>query len=109
MIKEPKYLRLDAEDVSLVVLAFNHSRMSMFPEENHAQVKALVRQLGRFGVASPEELREDFEHRGRPPGRPPVAAPPTVPVLTTTPADIFEEAAADIFEEAAAILRGSRP
>jgi hypothetical protein len=101
MIKEPKYLRLDADDVSLVVLAFNHSRMSMFPEGKQAQVKDLVRQLGRFGVASAEELREDFEQRGRPPGRPLVAAPPTVPVLTTTPADIYEEAAAS--------LRGGRP
>lgn len=92
MATETKYLRLDAAEVALVVTAFNHSRLSMWPAEQHPEVKSLVRVLGRFGVATAEELREDFEHKVRKPytrRRKPVAPTLTLEDLTewarTTP------------------------
>ncbi len=96
-----KFLRLDAQEVALVVVAFNHSRMSMFPPERHAEVKALVRQLGRFGVASAQEISEDYEKRGRLPKRKYIAteAQAQRPTLTLD----------DFLTDAVASLRGRKP
>lgn len=91
-----KFLRLDAEEVALVVVAFNHSRMSMFPPERHDGVKALVRQLGRFGVASAEEISEDYENRGRLPKGNPNAKQAQAPEPPKPPADFLAEATASL-------------
>ncbi len=80
---EVKYLRLDADAVAIVVQAFNNSKMSWWPVEQHAEVKDLVRQLGRYLVATAEELNEDHAHRsnrGRP--RKAQAPKPTTSPLT---------------------------
>lgn len=100
-MSEVKFLRLDAQEVALVVVAFNHSRMSMFPQERHAEVKSLVRQLGRFRVASAQELREDHEERGRPSSRKPIATEAQAQTPTTT--------SGDFLTEASATLRGRKP
>jgi hypothetical protein len=85
---EAKYLRLDADAVAVIVQAFNHSKMSWWPEEQHAQVKSLVRELGRYQVATAEELREDFEQRGRKLA----VTKAKRPSPTITPDDFFEGA-----------------
>ncbi len=93
---EAKYLRLDAADVAIIVRVFNNSRISWWPEEEHAQVKSLVRALGRYHVATAEELNEDFAElscRGRPRKAKVQAG------ITTLPDD---------FESAHAVLRGGR-
>jgi hypothetical protein len=93
---EAKYLRLDADAVALVVRAFNHSKMSWWPAAQHAEVKDLVRQLGRYLVATAEELNEDFAHRSQR-GRPQKTQEPRpTPTL------------ADDLRRAQATLRGAR-
>lgn len=65
MSSAPKYLRLCAEEVELIIVAFNNSRLSIFTAEQQSRLPELRHRLGRYCVATAEELNEDFERRGK--------------------------------------------
>jgi hypothetical protein len=89
-----KYLRLDEQDVDLVVTAINASRISNYTPEQRVRLAGLQGRLSRYHVASPAELAEDFDHRGRKlsASHPKQAGPPQL--------------LPDSFESVAATLRG---
>jgi hypothetical protein len=61
----PKFLRLNAEEVGVLVKVFNSLRLSTIPQEERQGVFDIRDRLGRFYVATAEELNTDHECRGR--------------------------------------------
>ena len=77
------FLRLSYHEVELITVALNNARITIFTEEQKAQLPAFLRTLRRYYVASWEERKEDIEERGRKPGRKPssMASPPPGPTV----------------------------
>lgn len=60
-----KFLRLSEDEAHLVVRAVNASRLSTYKPQDRVQVSQLVQKLGRFLVASAEELRAEVKEEAR--------------------------------------------
>lgn len=60
-----KYLRLNAQEVGVLVKIFNSLRLSNIPEDQREGIFDLRNRLGRYYVATVDELESDHECRGR--------------------------------------------